>query len=63
MKLDSIKDHWTNSTTYFWRDSHGKVSSPYMDSEDEANEWQRQNLLDGPVLDSTGQRVAEWTAR
>ena len=54
-ELDSIRDLWTNTTTYFWREqSSGKVTSPYFDTEDLAQEWQRQNLVDGGALVSTG---------
>jgi hypothetical protein len=47
MTLDFIVDRWTNTTTYFWRDnSVGKIVSPYFDSEDQAQEWLRQQLTD-----------------
>ena len=40
MWLDSIKDRWTNSYTYFWRNNEtGRIIGPYFDSEDEAYEW------------------------
>ena len=45
MTLDSILDRWTNTTTYFWRDSRGSIISPYLDSEDQAHEWLREHLI------------------
>jgi hypothetical protein len=54
MKLDSIRDMWTNTYTYFWRDSSGKLTSPYFDSEKEAEEWLEKNLIDGGAMVSTG---------
>jgi hypothetical protein len=48
MILESIRDRWTNTDTYFWRDnSTGKLIGPYFDTEDQAQEWMRQNLVDG----------------
>lgn len=45
MILDSILDRWTNTTTYFWRDAAlGKITSPYFDTEDQAQEWLREQL-------------------
>ena len=52
MVLECIRDRWTNSDTYFWRNnSTGKIISPYFDTEDQAQEWMRQNLVDGGDLD------------
>jgi hypothetical protein len=52
MVLECIRDRWTNSDTYFWRNkSIGKTISPYFDTEDQAQEWMRQNLVDGGDLD------------
>jgi hypothetical protein len=52
MVLECIRDRWTNSDTYFWRDnSSGKLVGPYFDTEDQAQEWMRQNLVDGGDLD------------
>jgi hypothetical protein len=52
MVLECIRDRWTNSDTYFWRNnSTGKIISPYFDTEDQAQEWLRQNLVDGGDLD------------
>ena len=47
MVLECIRDRWANSFTYFWRDSTGKIVGPYFDTEDQAQEWLRQNLVDG----------------
>ena len=46
MILDSILDRWINTTIYFWRDSRGRIISPYFDSEDQAQEWLREYLID-----------------
>ena len=46
MVLECIRDRWTNSDTYFWRDSRGKLVGPYFDTEDQAQEWLRQYLID-----------------
>jgi len=52
MVLECIRDRWTNSDTYFWRNnSTGKITSPYFDTEDQAQEWMRQNLVNGGDLD------------
>ena len=51
MVLERIRDHQTNTNTYFWRDSLGKLVGPYFDTEDQAQEWLRQNLVDGGDLD------------
>jgi hypothetical protein len=52
MVLEFIRDRWTNTDTYFWRDdSTGKIIGPYFDTEDQAQEWLRQNLVDGGDLD------------
>ena len=45
MTLDSILDRWTNSFTYFWRDSLGSIISPFFDTEDQAQEWLREHLI------------------
>ncbi len=54
MKLDNIRDMWTNTYTYFWRDSKGKLISPYFDSEAEATVWLEKNPIDGGAMVSTG---------
>ena len=52
MVLECIRDRGTNLDTYFWRNnSTGKIISPYFDTEDQAQEWMRQNLVDGGDLD------------
>ncbi len=52
MVLECIKDRWTNTDTYFWRNnSTGRIVGPYFDTEDQAQEWLRQNLVDGGDLD------------
>ena len=52
MVLECIKDRWTNTDTYFWRNnSTGRIIGPYFDTEDQAQEWLRQNLVDGGDLD------------
>ena len=51
MVLECIKDRWTNTDTYFWRDSLGRLIGPYFDTEDQSQEWMRQNLVDGGDLD------------
>ena len=51
MILEHIRDSWTNSDTYFWRDSLGRLVGPYFDTEDQAQEWLTQNLVDGGDLD------------
>jgi hypothetical protein len=47
MILDSILDRWTNTITYFWRDAAlGRITSPYFDTEDQAQEWLCEQLID-----------------
>ena len=53
MILDSILDRWTNTITYFWRDnSTGKIIGPYFNTEDQAQEWLRQQLTEGNSVDN-----------
>ena len=51
MKLESIKDMWTNTYTFFWRDANNKLIGPYFNSEQEAEEWLQENPTDGGDLD------------
>lgn len=39
IKLVKYRDPGMSTYTYFWVDKHGQVTSPYFDSELEANEW------------------------
>jgi hypothetical protein len=47
MVLEHIRDRWTNSVTYFWRDTTGKIIGPYFDSDEQAQAWLKQNSVDG----------------
>ena len=45
-ELQSIRDRWTNSWSYFWTNKDtGKIIGDYFDSEDQAQEWLRQHLM------------------
>jgi hypothetical protein len=48
MQLESVRDMDHRGHTYFWTDKLGKIISPYFDTEDQAQEWLRQQLVDTP---------------
>ena len=39
MQLVKYRDAGMNTYTYFYKNSENKISSPYFDSEKEAEEW------------------------
>ncbi len=43
MYLEEIRDLWTNSFTYFWRNEKWVIVSPYFDSERDAYLWLEEN--------------------
>ena len=52
MKLDLIKyrDIGMASHTYFWKDEHDRVASPFFDREEDALAWTKEKS-DPKVLD------------
>ena len=46
MQLERVRDMDHMGYTYFWRNSLGQLVSPYFDTEDQAQEWLRQQLVD-----------------
>lgn len=45
MKLVKYRDTGMNTYTYFWTNSAGHISSPFFDSEDQAQEWLTVQLM------------------
>jgi len=44
MTLVKYRDAGMNTYTYFYKNSENKISSPYFDSEKEAEEWLQKKI-------------------